>query len=135
MVHLGVQEWRGLCSTANMHRKHSAVQEHYLYAFSNWLVNTAWTAKKTVHCTSCTVVIDDDVNDDQNCSQLAPLAYQPLKGVVWIHLVAVHLTPRNTGQPVCVEALSILPSGFREKNSRASRCKHPQENTIKVPGS
>ena len=35
------------------------------------------------------------------------------KGRVWIHLVAVHLVPASTGQPVCMLATSLSPSGFR----------------------
>lgn len=42
------------------------------------------------------------------------------KGLVWIHLVAVHLVPFTTGQPVCMAAGSWVPSGFREWKSRAS---------------
>lgn len=46
-----------------------------------------------------------------------------LKGLLWIHLVAVHFTPLSTGQPVCMlKESSRLPSGCTDQNMNASPC-------------
>jgi len=46
-----------------------------------------------------------------------------LKGLLWIHFVAVHLTPLSTGQPVCIEyESSLLLSGCMLQNMKASPC-------------